>query len=106
MNCQLLHYFAQASNSCIIKDAEELKVKETNRIDTTADMLNLLGFNLTTHDGLIIHPSEFRSNATVDSQTDHRIGMMLAVASLLSSEPLKIEQFDAVNVSFPGFYLN
>ena len=56
------------------------------------------------HDGLIIHPSEFRSNATVDSQTDHRIGMMLAVASLLSSEPLKIEQFDAVNVSFPGFY--
>ena len=104
MNCQLLHYFAQASNSCIIKDAEELKVKETNRIDTTADMLNLLGFNLQpTHDGLIIHPSEFRSNATVDSQTDHRIGMMLAVASLLSSEPLKIEQFDAVNVSFPGF---
>ena len=96
----------QASN-CIIKDAEELKVKETNRIDTTADMLNLLGFNLQpTHDGLIIHPSEFRSNATVDSQTDHRIGMMLAVASLLSSEPLKIEQFDAVNVSFPGFYLN
>ncbi|MEJ7243124.1 3-phosphoshikimate 1-carboxyvinyltransferase, partial [Staphylococcus caprae] len=56
-----------------------------------------------THDGLIIHPSEFRSNATVDSQTDHRIGMMLAVASLLSSEPLKIEQFDAVNVSVPGF---
>lgn len=94
----------QALNSCIIKDAEELKVKETNRIDTTADMLNLLGFNLQpTHDGLIIHPSEFRSNATVDSQTDHRIGMMLAVASLLSSEPLKIEQFDAVNVSFPGF---
>ena len=36
----------QASNSCIIKNAEELKVKETNRIDTTADMLNLLGFNL------------------------------------------------------------
>ena len=79
-------------------------MKETNRIDTTADMLNLLGFNLQpTHDGLIIHPSEFRLNATVDSQTDHRIGMMLAVASLLSSEPLKIEQFDAVNVSFPGF---
>ncbi len=56
-------------------------------------------------DLLYIHQSLDR-NATVDSQTDHRIGMMLAVASLLSSEPLKIEQFDAVNVSFPGFYLN
>lgn len=94
----------QASGTCIIKDAEELKVKETNRIDTTADMLNMLGFSLQpTNDGLIIHPSEFKASATVDSQTDHRIGMMLAVASLLSSEPLTIEQFDAVNVSFPGF---
>lgn len=94
----------QASGTSVIKDAEELKVKETNRIDTTADMLNQLGFELQpTNDGLIIHPSEFKTSVTVDSQTDHRIGMMLAVASLLSSEPLSIEQFDAVNVSFPGF---
>lgn len=94
----------QASGTSVIKDAEELKVKETNRIDTTADMLNQLGFELqSTNDGLIIHPSEFKTSVTVDSQTDHRIGMMLAVASLLSSEPLSIEQFDAVNVSFPGF---
>lgn len=94
----------QAVGTSTIKDAEELKVKETNRIDTTADMLNLLGFELQpTNDGLIIHPSEFKTNATVDSLTDHRIGMMLAVASLLSSEPVKIKQFDAVNVSFPGF---
>lgn len=94
----------QASGTSVIKDAEELKVKETNRIDTTADMLNQLGFELQpTNDGLIIHPSEFKTSVTVDSQTDHRIGMMLAVASLLSSEPLSIEQFDAINVSFPGF---
>ncbi|UVI86299.1 3-phosphoshikimate 1-carboxyvinyltransferase [Staphylococcus aureus] len=94
----------QAVGTSTIKDAEELKVKETNRIDTTADMLNLLGFELQpTNDGLIIHPSEFKTNTTVDSLTDHRIGMMLAVASLLSSEPVKIKQFDAVNVSFPGF---
>lgn len=94
----------QANGTSIIKDAEELKVKETNRIDTTADMLGLLGFNLQpTADGLIIRPSEFKMSATVDSLTDHRIGMMLAIASLLSSEPLTIRQFDAVNVSFPGF---
>lgn len=94
----------QASGTSIIKDAEELKVKETNRIDTTADMLGLLGFELQpTDDGLIIHPSEFKKSATVDSLTDHRIGMMLAIASLLSDKPLNIRQFDAVNVSFPGF---
>lgn len=94
----------QATGTSIIKDAEELKVKETNRIDTTADMLNLLGFNIQpTNDGLIIHPSEFKTNAVVDSLTDHRIGMMLAVASLLSNDPVTIKQFDAVNVSFPGF---
>ena len=85
----------------MIKDAEELKVKETNRIDTTADMLNLLGFKLqATEDGLIIHPSKLTRNAIVDSLTDHRIGMMLAVASILSDSPLTIRQFDAVNVSF------
>ncbi|MCI2947552.1 3-phosphoshikimate 1-carboxyvinyltransferase [Staphylococcus caledonicus] len=94
----------QASGTSIIKDAEELKVKETNRIDTTADMLGLLGFELQpTADGLIIHPSTFTRSATVSSMTDHRIGMMLAIASLLSNEPLTIRQFDAVNVSFPGF---
>lgn len=94
----------QATGTSIIKDAEELKVKETNRIDTTADMLGLLGFELQpTADGLIIHPSEFTTPATVDSLTDHRIGMMLAIAGLLSSEAITIRQFDAVNVSFPGF---
>ena len=52
----------QASGTSIIKDAEKLKVKETNRIDTTADMLGLLGFELQpTDDGLIIHPSEFKN---------------------------------------------
>ncbi|MDW3783482.1 3-phosphoshikimate 1-carboxyvinyltransferase [Staphylococcus saprophyticus] len=94
----------QANGTSIVKEAEELKVKETNRIDTTANMLNLLGFTLQpTNDGLIIHPSAFEQTATVNSFTDHRIGMMLAIASLLSNEALPIEQFDAVKVSFPGF---
>lgn len=94
----------QANGTSIVKEAEELKVKETNRIDTTANMLDLLGFKLQpTNDGLIIHPSAFEQTATVNSFTDHRIGMMLAIASLLSNEALPIEQFDAVNVSFPGF---
>ena len=94
----------QANGTSIIKEAEELKVKETNRIDITANMLNLLGFTLQpTSDGMIIHPSRLEQTATVDSFTDHRIGMMLAVTSLLTSDTLTIDQFDAVNVSFPGF---
>ncbi|NHM74754.1 3-phosphoshikimate 1-carboxyvinyltransferase [Staphylococcus sp. 11007852] len=94
----------QAKGSSIIKDAEELKVKETNRIDTTASELNRLGFHLEpTDDGMIIHSSQLQTPCEVDSHTDHRIGMMLAVASLLHSESIHIKQFDSVNVSFPGF---
>lgn len=97
----------QATGTSIIKDATELKVKETNRIDTTADMLGLLGFDIQpTADGLIIHPSSLTRAAVVDSLSDHRIGMMLAIGSLLSSEPLEIKQFDAVNVSFQVSYQN
>ncbi|WP_418128641.1 3-phosphoshikimate 1-carboxyvinyltransferase [Staphylococcus sp. HKU1] len=94
----------QANGKSIIKNAEELKVKETNRIDTTANMLNLLGFALQpTDDGMIIEPSTLVNETEVDSMTDHRIGMMLTIASLLTNESITIKRFDAVNVSFPGF---
>ncbi|MCE5152986.1 3-phosphoshikimate 1-carboxyvinyltransferase [Staphylococcus hyicus] len=94
----------QAQGSSIIRDAEELKVKETNRIDTTASELNRLGFQLEpTDDGMIIHPSKLLTLCDVDSHTDHRIGMMLAVASLLHTQSIQINQFESVNVSFPGF---
>lgn len=94
----------QATGSSIIKDAEELKVKETNRIDTTVNELNRLGFQLEpTADGMIIHPSQLTTPQVVDSHTDHRIGMMLAITSLLTKEDIQIQRFDSVNVSFPGF---
>ena len=94
----------QAQSTSRIRNAEELKVKETNRIDTTVSELNKLGFDLTpTEDGMIIRPSRLIHNVPVDSHTDHRIGMMLAIASLLTDEALTIERFDAVNVSFPDF---
>ncbi|ARJ51877.1 3-phosphoshikimate 1-carboxyvinyltransferase [Staphylococcus lutrae] len=94
----------QATGSSIIKDAEELKVKETNRIDTTANELGKLGFKLhPTDDGLIIEPSHINQIQPVDSHTDHRIGMMLAIASLLTHKAIPIHRFESVNVSFPGF---
>lgn len=95
---------SQATGKSMIKDAGELKVKETNRIDTTVNELNKLGFDLTsTDDGMIIMPSTITQVANVDSHTDHRIGMMLAIASLLTPSTIHIDRFDSVNVSFPGF---
>lgn len=94
----------QANGSSVIKDAEELKYKETNRIETTSDELGLLGFEVhPTNDGFIIHPSQFEHAAEVSSYTDHRIGMTLAIASLLSEEALSIKNFNSVNTSFPEF---
>ena len=81
-----------------------MKYKETNRIETTSDELGLLGFEVhPTNDGFIIHPSKFEHAASVSSYTDHRIGMTLAIASLLSDEALAIKNFDSVNTSFPEF---
>ena len=66
-------------------------MKETNRIDTTADMLGLLGFDIQpTADGLIIHPSSLTRAAVVDSLSDHRIGMMLAIDHYFHQNHLKL----------------
>ncbi|WP_114603333.1 3-phosphoshikimate 1-carboxyvinyltransferase [Staphylococcus sp. EZ-P03] len=94
----------QAQGSSVIKDAEELKYKETDRIETTSNELGLLGFEVhPTNDGFVIHPSTFERPAEVSSYTDHRIGMTLAIASLLSDDTISIHNFDAVNTSFPEF---
>ena len=74
----------QAEGTTIIKDAEELKVKETNRIDTVVHELKKLGAKIeATEDGMIIYGKSKLSGGTVSSHGDHRIGMMLAIAALL-----------------------
>lgn len=94
----------QAQGQSEIRDAEELKVKETNRIDTVVSELNQLGFNLiATLDGMIVTNERHESSRVADSRGDHRIGMMLAIAALLLEEETTIEQFESVNVSFPAF---
>lgn len=93
----------QANGISIIRDAEELKVKETNRIDAVVNELNKLGFNLTaTADGMEISPGRRQMKTVVDSHGDHRIGMMLAVATLITGAT-EIMGLDSINVSFPGF---
>ena len=95
----------QAQGTTVIKDAEELKVKETNRIDATADQLRKMGADITaTEDGLIINGPTLLHGATVSSLGDHRIGMMLQVAALISEGDVELERPEAVAISYPAFF--
>ncbi|MBO0462070.1 MULTISPECIES: 3-phosphoshikimate 1-carboxyvinyltransferase [Enterococcus] len=95
----------QAQGTTIIGDAQELKVKETNRIDATAEELIKMGASIeTTEDGMIIHGPTPLHGATVDSHGDHRIGMMLQIAALLTDEPVELNHPEAVNISYPEFF--
>ncbi|WP_077213794.1 3-phosphoshikimate 1-carboxyvinyltransferase [Bacillus dakarensis] len=95
----------QAEGVTVIKDAEELKVKETNRIDTVVNELKKLGANIeATSDGMIIYGKTPLTGGTVSSHGDHRIGMMLAVAALLSDKEVFLENGEAISVSYPSFF--
>ncbi|MCE4957067.1 3-phosphoshikimate 1-carboxyvinyltransferase [Macrococcoides caseolyticum] len=96
----------QAKGRSVISDSEELKVKETNRIDKVVECLNQLGYHLeATDDGMIIYGQEKvePTHLNLSSYHDHRIGMLLAIANLLEAQEIKIEHFDAVKVSYPSF---
>lgn len=95
----------QAQGTTIIKDAQELKVKETNRIDATANELIKMGAAITTtEDGLIINGPTKLHGATVSSLGDHRIGMMLQIAALLTQDDVELELPEAVAISYPAFF--
>ncbi|MFE0441829.1 3-phosphoshikimate 1-carboxyvinyltransferase [Aerococcus sp. NPDC058936] len=96
----------QAEGRTVIRNAEELKVKETDRIQVTAQELNKMGANIEeTEDGMIITGPTPLHAADVDSYGDHRIGMMLQVAALLVKEgTVNLARPEAVNISFPSFF--
>ncbi|WHX99091.1 3-phosphoshikimate 1-carboxyvinyltransferase [Neobacillus sp. DY30] len=95
----------QAEGTTIIKDASELKVKETNRIDTVVQELTKLGASIeATDDGMIIHGGSTLRGGKVSSHGDHRIGMMLAIASLLCKDQVELEDPEAISVSYPNFF--
>ncbi|MBM4762118.1 3-phosphoshikimate 1-carboxyvinyltransferase [Bacillus sp. B15-48] len=96
----------QAEGSTIIRNAAELKVKETNRIDTVVNELKKLGAIIeATDDGMIIHGNATQLHGgVVSSHGDHRIGMMLAVAALISKQEVWLEQSEAIAVSYPEFF--
>ena len=95
----------QAEGTTIIKDAEELKVKETNRIDTVVNELRKLGASIeATNDGMIIYGKSNLNGGRVSSHGDHRIGMMLSIAALLCINNVELEQSEAISVSYPNFF--
>lgn len=94
-----------AEGTTIIKDAQELKVKESNRIDVMVENLKKMGADITaTDDGMIIHGGKLLHGAEIDSKLDHRIAMSFAVAGLCSEGETKILGAECVNISFPTFY--
>lgn len=96
----------QAEGKTVIRDAEELKVKETDRIHAVASQLNKMGADIIeTDDGMIINGPTPLQRADVDSFGDHRIGMMLQIAALLVSEgEVNLKDADCVNISYPEFF--
>jgi 3-phosphoshikimate 1-carboxyvinyltransferase len=102
---------ACARGTTTIRGAQELRVKESDRIQTIAAALRTLGVTLTElPDGLIIEgtglyhaPHAFRSGR-VRSAGDHRIAMALSVAGLVAAEPIVLEDASCVAISFPDFY--
>lgn len=96
----------QANGTTIVRDAEELKVKETDRIQVVADALNAMGADITpTDDGMIIKGKTPLHGAKVNTFGDHRIGMMTAIAALLVSDgDVELERAEAINTSYPSFF--
>ena len=88
-----------------IKDAQELRVKETDRLKVMARQLQKFGAEISEkEDGLIINGQSNFNSAEVDSETDHRVAMSLAIASLLAKGTSKIIRAEASSVSYPAFW--
>ncbi|MGQ5514089.1 3-phosphoshikimate 1-carboxyvinyltransferase [Streptococcus anginosus] len=96
----------QAKGQTVIRDAEELKVKETDRIQVVADALNSMGADITpTEDGMIIKGKASLHGAKVHTFGDHRIGMMTAIAALLVNDgQVELVRAEAINTSYPNFF--
>jgi len=96
---------ACANRETIIRNAEELKVKESNRLEIIVHHLSEMGCDITgTEDGMIIRGGKPLHGAVLDSHLDHRIAMSFAVAGLVADGETEITNADCVNISYPGFY--
>lgn len=96
---------ARAEGVTAIRDAKELRVKETDRITAMAANLKKVGITVTeTEDGMDITGSEQLLGGTVDSYGDHRIAMSMSVAALVASSSITVTDIECVATSFPSFF--
>jgi len=96
---------AMAEGETIIKDAAELKVKETDRIQAVVHNLKNMGADiLPTDDGMMIHGGKTLYGASIETYFDHRIAMAFSIAALVASGNTKILDSHCVDVSYPNFY--
>ena len=96
---------AFADGTTVIRDAQELKVKESDRITVMVDNLKRMGADIEgTEDGMIIHGGKPLHGAVIDSHLDHRVAMSFAVAGTICDGTMDILNGDCVNISYPEFY--
>lgn len=96
---------AAAEGTTVIKDAAELKVKESDRIAVVTENLSAMGCDITAaEDGMIIHGGHELHGAVIDSHSDHRIAMSFAVAAMIADGETEIRDADCVRISYPDFY--
>lgn len=94
-----------AEGETIIRDAAELKVKESNRIDVMVRNLSAMGADVEeTPDGMVIRGGRPLHGTQIDSRLDHRIAMTFAVVSCLAEGETEILGAECVNISYPEFY--
>jgi len=95
----------QAEGTTIIKDAHELKVKESNRIKAMVDNLKILGADIEElEDGMIIRGKSKLNGGKITTFKDHRIAMAFSTLSLISDEKIILDNEECINVSFPGYF--
>lgn len=96
---------ATANGETVIYNAERLRLKESDRIQTTCDMLRSLGADIReTADGMVINGKESLSGGETESYNDHRIAMAAAVAAVKCENAVIIRNAEAVNKSYPEFF--
>jgi 3-phosphoshikimate 1-carboxyvinyltransferase len=96
---------ARSENGLTVRNAGELRVKETDRISTLAENFQRMGVTIeTTPDGFHVPGKQKFRAARLDSFGDHRVAMAFAVAALAADGPCEIENAEAASVSFPEFY--
>ena len=96
---------ALAEGETVIKDAQELRVKESDRIESSISWLRASGIDAEgTADGMIIAGSEKINGGDFQSYDDHRLAMSLGIAGLISEQPITISDPDVAAISYPGFW--